>query len=193
MRGLRVIIAGAGMSAALPGVAAAHTDLPVIGVPLMGDSLADSTLCFRPFSFRRAYRSPASPSTARGTPASSPPASSIRDPSPPPTTRTEKMIERYTRDEIGVGLDPAGEDGRLAQGRTCGDRRLGGRGRGARRSGSSLPGARRFHGRGRKRTRAGDQPRRRRFHRRSRRVNRRRRPLDPLWPDLLGRARHRPG
>lgn len=36
MRGLRVIIAGAGLSAALPGVAAAHTDLPVIGVPLSG-------------------------------------------------------------------------------------------------------------------------------------------------------------
>ena len=34
MRGLRVIIAGAGLAAALPGVAAAHTDLPVIGVPL---------------------------------------------------------------------------------------------------------------------------------------------------------------
>ena len=34
MRGLRAIIAGAGLSAALPGVAAAHTDLPVIGVPL---------------------------------------------------------------------------------------------------------------------------------------------------------------
>ena len=34
MRGLRVIIAGAGLSAALPGVAAAHTDLPVVGVPL---------------------------------------------------------------------------------------------------------------------------------------------------------------
>ena len=34
MRGLRIIIAGAGISAALPGVAAAHTDLPVIGVPL---------------------------------------------------------------------------------------------------------------------------------------------------------------
>jgi len=34
MRGLRVLIAGAGLSAALPGVAAAHTDLPVIGVPL---------------------------------------------------------------------------------------------------------------------------------------------------------------
>jgi 5-(carboxyamino)imidazole ribonucleotide mutase len=34
IRGLRVIVAGAGLSAALPGVAAAHTDLPVIGVPL---------------------------------------------------------------------------------------------------------------------------------------------------------------
>lgn len=34
LRGLKVIIAGAGLSAALPGVVAAHTDLPVIGVPL---------------------------------------------------------------------------------------------------------------------------------------------------------------
>ena len=34
MRGLRVIIAGAGLAAALPGVVAAHTVLPVIGVPL---------------------------------------------------------------------------------------------------------------------------------------------------------------
>ena len=34
MRGLKVIIAGAGLAAALPGVAAAHTALPVIGVPL---------------------------------------------------------------------------------------------------------------------------------------------------------------
>jgi 5-(carboxyamino)imidazole ribonucleotide mutase len=34
MRGLRVIIAGAGLSAALPGVASGNTDLPVIGVPL---------------------------------------------------------------------------------------------------------------------------------------------------------------
>ena len=33
-RGLKVLICGAGLSAALPGVAAAHTDLPVIGVPL---------------------------------------------------------------------------------------------------------------------------------------------------------------
>ena len=34
MRGSRIIIAGAGLSAALPGVVAAHSDLPVIGVPL---------------------------------------------------------------------------------------------------------------------------------------------------------------
>src|SRR2546425_5901861 len=33
-RGLKVLICGAGLSAALPGVAASHSDLPVIGVPL---------------------------------------------------------------------------------------------------------------------------------------------------------------
>ena len=35
-RGVRVIIAGAGMAAALPGVIAANTILPVIGVPIKG-------------------------------------------------------------------------------------------------------------------------------------------------------------
>ena len=34
LRGIKVIIAGGALSAALPGVVAAHTDLPVIGVPL---------------------------------------------------------------------------------------------------------------------------------------------------------------
>jgi 5-(carboxyamino)imidazole ribonucleotide mutase len=38
MRGLRVIIAGAGLAAALPGVVAAHTELPVIGVPLTSEA-----------------------------------------------------------------------------------------------------------------------------------------------------------
>jgi 5-(carboxyamino)imidazole ribonucleotide mutase len=38
MRGLRVIIAGAGLAAALPGVMAAHTELPVIGVPLTSET-----------------------------------------------------------------------------------------------------------------------------------------------------------
>jgi phosphoribosylaminoimidazole carboxylase PurE protein len=44
--GLKVIIVGAGMSTALPGIAAAHTDLPVIGVPLAGEGLdaADALL-----------------------------------------------------------------------------------------------------------------------------------------------------
>ncbi|MBQ3991551.1 MAG: 5-(carboxyamino)imidazole ribonucleotide mutase [Bacteroidaceae bacterium] len=35
-RGVRVVIAGAGMAAALPGVIAASTTLPVIGVPIKG-------------------------------------------------------------------------------------------------------------------------------------------------------------
>ena len=35
-RGVKVIIAGAGMAAALPGVVAASTPLPVIGVPIKG-------------------------------------------------------------------------------------------------------------------------------------------------------------
>ena len=39
MRGLKVIIAGAGMAAALPGFAASKSDLPVIGVPLSGKNL----------------------------------------------------------------------------------------------------------------------------------------------------------
>ena len=39
LRGIKVIIAGAGMSAALPGVVASHTVLPVIGVPIRGGAL----------------------------------------------------------------------------------------------------------------------------------------------------------
>ena len=38
-RGLKVVIAGAGMAAHLAGVIASHTDLPVIGVPLDASSL----------------------------------------------------------------------------------------------------------------------------------------------------------
>jgi phosphoribosylaminoimidazole carboxylase PurE protein len=39
-RGLKVIIAGAGLAAHLPGVVAAHTPIPVIGVPLYQEGLA---------------------------------------------------------------------------------------------------------------------------------------------------------
>ncbi len=38
-RGVQVIIAGAGLAAALPGVLAAHTMLPVIGVPIASGPL----------------------------------------------------------------------------------------------------------------------------------------------------------
>jgi len=38
-KGIKIIIAGAGMAAHLPGVIAAHTTLPVIGVPLAGSDL----------------------------------------------------------------------------------------------------------------------------------------------------------
>ena len=38
-RGLKVLIAGAGRAAALPGVLAAHTTLPVIGVPCASGAL----------------------------------------------------------------------------------------------------------------------------------------------------------
>ena len=38
-RGLKVIIAGAGLAAALPGVMAAHSTLPVIGVPVASGAL----------------------------------------------------------------------------------------------------------------------------------------------------------
>jgi len=45
-RGIKIIIAGAGMAAALPGVIAAKTPLPVIGVPIKGSCLEglDATL-----------------------------------------------------------------------------------------------------------------------------------------------------
>jgi 5-(carboxyamino)imidazole ribonucleotide mutase len=40
LRGVRVIIAAAGMAAALPGTVAAYTELPVIGVPLTSSKSA---------------------------------------------------------------------------------------------------------------------------------------------------------
>jgi 5-(carboxyamino)imidazole ribonucleotide mutase len=39
-KGTKIIIAGAGMSAALPGFVASHTNLPVIGVPLISSPLS---------------------------------------------------------------------------------------------------------------------------------------------------------
>jgi len=45
-RGIEVIIAGAGMAAALPGVLAAKTTIPVLGVPLVAGSLAGMDALF---------------------------------------------------------------------------------------------------------------------------------------------------
>lgn len=45
-RGLGVVIAGAGLAAHLPGVVAAHTIIPVIGVPLLGDALGGADALF---------------------------------------------------------------------------------------------------------------------------------------------------
>ncbi len=95
MRGLKVIIAGAGMSAALPGVAAAHTDLPVIGVPILGKSLGglDALLSAvqmppgHPGRLRRDRRGQER-RRARG-------------------ADHQRVIPRYTRPEIGGRLDPA--------------------------------------------------------------------------------------
>lgn len=44
MRGLKVLIAGAGMAAALPGMVASHTDLPVIGVPIRAEDAVSGGL-----------------------------------------------------------------------------------------------------------------------------------------------------
>lgn len=43
-RGIKVIIAGAGMAAALPGAIAAQTDLPVIGVPIRSENAVSGGL-----------------------------------------------------------------------------------------------------------------------------------------------------
>ena len=45
-RGLKVLIAGAGLAAHLPGVVAAHTRLPVIGVPLYQEALGGADALF---------------------------------------------------------------------------------------------------------------------------------------------------
>ena len=105
MRGLRVIIAGAGLSAALPGVVAAHTDLPVIGVPLT----RSTSVAGRP---RRAALDRADAAGRAGR---------LRRPRqraqrgrPGGARYLERVIERYTRPEIGAALDRRGAHGGVA-------------------------------------------------------------------------------
>ena len=120
MRGLKVIIAGAGMSAALPGVAAAHTDLPVIGVPISGRNLGGLDALLSACRCRPACRSGAWRSTGRRTrPAGGP--------------HNQRVIPRYTRDEMGSVWTPRRRGhGGVAGRRARGDRRVGRRRGGAR-------------------------------------------------------------
>ena len=114
MRGLRVLIAGAGMSAALPGVAAAHTDLPVIGVPILGKSLGglDALLS--------AVQMPP------GVPVACVAIDGAKNAGLLAARIILGVIARYTREEIGAVWTRRAPDARLARGRARRHRRLGG-------------------------------------------------------------------
>ena len=92
MRGLRVIIAGAGLAAALPGVVAAHTDLPVIGVPLTSSTSVagglDALLAI-------AQMPPGVPGRVRGRGQRPQRRGAGRE-------DPRRVIERYTRPEMGA-------------------------------------------------------------------------------------------
>ena len=63
--GFGVIIAAAGKAAHLAGVLAAHTTLPVIGIPIKSSTLDGLDACWPQFKCRRASRWLQWPSTAR--------------------------------------------------------------------------------------------------------------------------------
>ena len=65
-RGLKVLIAMAGLAAHLPGVLASHTSLPVLGVPLSGGVMGGLDALLSIVSMPGGGRSAASPSTRRG-------------------------------------------------------------------------------------------------------------------------------
>ena len=144
MRGLRVIIAGAGLSAALPGVVAAHTELPVIGVPLTSSkSVAgglDALLSI-------AQMPPGVPVGCVGV-------DNARNAAVLAARILERVIARYTRPELGRDLDRRGPDDRLA-------RRRGGSGGGPPRASRRRPRGdprRHLHGRGGEGARGGHGP-----------------------------------
>ncbi len=186
MRGLKVIIAGAGMSAALPGVAAAHTDLPVIGVPILGKSLGglDALLsavqmppgipvaCVAIDGAKNAGR-PRRADHQRC------PGDAVIPLHPPRDRR--RLVARSAKMECWLEVELAATEAWAEEGV------------GAARGGRGGAGERRLHGRGGRRAREGHRPRRRRLRRRRRRLGRRARALDPLRADLLRRARHGAG
>lgn len=54
--GFGVIIAAAGKAAHLAGVLAAHTTLPVIGIPIKSSHWTDWTLCLQPYKCQAEFR-----------------------------------------------------------------------------------------------------------------------------------------
>ena len=128
MRGLKVIIAGAGMSAALPGVAAAHTDLPVIGVPILGKNLGGLDALLSAVQMPPGV--PVACVAIDGAKNAGVLAARIIN----ARRLVDRRDPRYTRPEIGRRLDRRSASMEtLARGRAGRDRRLGRGGRGARR------------------------------------------------------------
>ena len=173
-RGLRVLIAGAGLAAALPGVLAAHTDLPVIGVPLRSSM---SVLDGLDALLSIVQMPPGVPVACVGVDNAKNAAvlaARILGPTPP-VSRIDPVIPRYSRPAMAriwseesklarwLDVELAALDG-LGRGRR--DPRRGRRARSARTRGAADTGARR-------RDRAGHGPRHGRLRRRRRGAARR--------------------
>ena len=160
MRGLKVIIAGAGMSAALPGVAAAHTDLPVIGVPILGKSLGglDALLS--------AVQMPP------GIPVACVAIDGAKNAGVLAARIINAVIPRYTRPEIGAVWTPQRKMEGWLEVELAATEAWAEEGVVPREAAEAARASARLHGRGGRRARASDRPRRRRLRRRRRGLGR---------------------
>ena len=179
MRGLRVIIAGAGMSAALPGAVAAHTELPVIGVPLSGRLTVAGGLD----AILSIVQMPP------GVPVACVGLDNARNAAILAAQILGIVIPRYTRPRARPRCGPTrrawrpGGGSRWRPARSC--RRCSGTDGPTPRRAARRSARRRFTVAGGRRARARHRSRRGRVRGRARRVGRRGRPLDPLRADLL--------
>ena len=181
VRGLKVIIAGAGLAAALPGVVAAHTTLPVVGRPAhelgVGGGRARRDAGDRADA-ARASRSRASRSTARAMPRSWPLVSSTRD-------RAGTRAPRWARCGRSSASSTTGWRSSWPSWTSSPKLAL------PTIDAAGDPRARLVHGRGGQGAREGHRPRRGGVRRRRRCLGGRRRPVGPLRADLVRRPRHR--
>ena len=90
--GYSAFICGAGMAAHLAGAVAAHTTLPVVGVPISSGALNGVDALYATVQMPRASRSPPSPSTAPRTP----PCSSCRCSRSPTPTWPQQLADHRT-------------------------------------------------------------------------------------------------